>query len=69
MYCSVKHLHCAKCKIIVDPDPFFSFPAGGALRHLITAGTGLAQDLAHTAHVSGFKRLEQSKFSTYAPST
>jgi len=50
----------------VDPDPFFSFPAGGALLHLITAGTGPAQDLAHTAHVSGFKRFEKSKFSTYA---
>ncbi len=52
-------------KVIMNSDPF-SFPAGGALHHLITTGTGLAQDLAHTAHVSGFKSLEQSEFSTHA---
>lgn len=36
--------------------------AGGALRHLITAGTGLAQDLAHTAHDDTEKILMTSFF-------
>lgn len=36
--------------------------AGGALRHLITAGTGLAQDLAHTAHGDTKKILMTSFF-------
>ncbi|XP_016419076.1 uncharacterized protein LOC107748675 isoform X5 [Sinocyclocheilus rhinocerous] len=35
---------------------------GGALRHLITAGTGLAQDLAHTAHDDTKKILKTSFF-------
>lgn len=36
--------------------------AGGALRHLITAGTGLAQDLVHTAHDDTKKILKTSFF-------
>lgn len=36
--------------------------AGGALRHLITAGTGLALDLAHTAHDDTKKILMTSFF-------
>lgn len=36
----------------MDSEPFVCFPAGGALHHLITADTGLAQDLAPTAQVS-----------------
>ncbi len=54
-------------KVLMNSDPLFSFPAGGALRHLITAGTGLAQDLVHTAHVSGFKSLEQSELPKCMP--